>query len=53
VEKMLAKRPEFRYETPALVERALDQVARAQAKAADADKSAFIRLPSNPGAPVG
>ena len=53
VEKMLAKRPEIRYQTPAHVTRALDRVAKAQAGAGDSNKSAFIRLPNNPGTPVG
>jgi serine/threonine protein kinase len=53
VEKMLAKRPEIRYQTPVQVTRALDRVAKAQAASSDATKSAFIRLPSNPGTPVG
>ena len=53
VEKMLAKRPEMRYQTPGQVTRALDRVAKAQAGSADSSKSAFIRLPSNPGTPVG
>ncbi|MGP0064071.1 MAG: protein kinase domain-containing protein [Isosphaeraceae bacterium] len=53
VEKMLAKRPEMRYQTPAQVARALDRVAKAQAEAADPGRSAFIRMPSNPATPVG
>ena len=53
VEKMLAKRPEVRYQTPAQVTRALDRVAKAQAEAADPSRSAFIRMPSHPGTPVG
>ena len=53
VEKMLAKRPEIRYQAPGQVTRALDRVAKAQARPADANKSAFIRLPSNPGTPIG
>ena len=47
VEKMLAKRPEIRYQTPAQVTRALDRVAKAQAD--DAGKSALIRMHSHPG----
>ncbi len=53
VEKMLAKRPEMRYQTPAHVVRALDRVAKAQAEAADPGRSAFIRMPSHPATPVG
>ena len=52
VEKMLAKRPEIRYQTPGHVVRALERVAKAQAESADPSKSAFIRLPSHPGTPV-
>ena len=53
VEKMLAKRPEMRYQSPGQVTRALDRVAKALAGSTDSSKSAFIRLPSNPGTPVG
>jgi serine/threonine protein kinase len=53
VEKMLEKRPESRYQTPALAARALERVAKAQAGPVDAGKSSFIRLPSNPGTPGG
>jgi serine/threonine protein kinase len=53
VERMLAKRPEIRYQAPGQVTRALDRVAKAQARPSDANKSAFIRLPSNPGTPIG
>jgi serine/threonine protein kinase len=49
VEKMLAKRPESRYQTAAHVVRALDRVAKAQAAASDPSRSAFIRVPSQPG----
>jgi serine/threonine protein kinase len=53
VEKMLAKRPELRYQTPAHVLRALGRVVIAQAPTSDPNKSAFIRMPSNPETPVG
>jgi Protein kinase domain/Inner membrane component of T3SS, cytoplasmic domain len=53
VEKMLAKRPEIRYQDPRQVTRALDRVAKAQARPSDANKTAFIRQPSNPGTPIG
>ena len=43
VEKMLAKRPEMRYQTPAAVSRALQRVAKEQAQAADPSKSALLR----------
>jgi len=52
VDKMLAKRPELRYQTPAAAVRALERVAKSQDQTADPGKSALIRLPSNPG-PVG
>ena len=52
VKKMLAKRPEQRYQIPAAAALALERVAKAQEPAPDAGKSAFIRLPSNPGPPV-
>jgi serine/threonine protein kinase len=48
VQKMLAKRPELRYQTPASAARALGRVAKAQETPADPSQSAFIRLPSNP-----
>jgi serine/threonine protein kinase len=48
VERMLAKRPEIRYQAPGQVTRALDRVAKALARPSDANKSAFIRLPTNP-----
>jgi serine/threonine protein kinase len=53
VEKMLAKRPELRHQTPASAARALGRVAKAQDPGAEPGRSAFIRLPSNPGTPVG
>jgi serine/threonine protein kinase len=53
VEKMLAKRPELRYQTPAAAARALGRVAKAQDPGADPGRSAFIRLPSHPETPVG
>jgi len=53
VKKMLAKRPELRYQTPAAAARALGRVVKAQDPAADPGQSAFIRLPSNPGTPAG
>ncbi len=53
VEKMLAKRPELRYPTPAAVARVLGHVAKAQATASDPNKSAFIRLSSQPGSTGG
>jgi serine/threonine protein kinase len=53
VEKMLAKRPELRYQTPASAARALGRVAKAQAPASDPGQSAFIRLPSIPGTSAG
>jgi eukaryotic-like serine/threonine-protein kinase len=49
VEKMLAKRAELRYPTPAAVARVLGRVAKAQAPTADPTKSAFLRLSSQPG----
>jgi serine/threonine-protein kinase len=49
VEKMLAKRPENRFPSPAHVARTLDRVAKAQTASPDSSKSAFIRLPSHPG----
>ena len=45
---MLAKRPEIRYQAPGQVTLALDRVAKALARPSDANKSAFIRLPTNP-----
>ena len=48
VERMLAKRPEQRYQTPAAAA-GLGRVAKAQVPSPDPGKSAFIRLPSNPG----
>ncbi len=53
VVKMLAKRPESRFPTAAHVVRALDRVAKAQAAASDPSRSAFIRLPSQPGSMAG
>ena len=53
VEKMLAKCPELRYPTPAAVARVLGHVAKAQATASDPNKSAFIRLSSQPGSTGG
>ena len=53
VVKMLAKRPELRYQTPLHVVRALGRVAIAHTPIADPNKSAFIRMSSNPGTPVG
>jgi serine/threonine protein kinase len=53
VEKMLAKRAESRFPTAAHVVRALDRVAKAQAAASDPSRSAFIRLPSQPGSVAG
>ncbi len=53
VEKMLAKRPEQRYQTPAHVARALGRVAIAHTATSDPNKSAFIRMSSNSGTPVG
>ncbi len=53
VEKMLAKRPEMRHQTPGQVAKALERVAKAQAEASDPSKSAFIRMPSHPGSVVG
>jgi serine/threonine-protein kinase len=44
VEKMLAKRPESRYQTPAQVVKALGRVAKEQATLAEPGKSALIRL---------
>ncbi len=52
VEKMLAKRPEMRHQTPGQVAKALDRVAKAQAESSDSSKSAFIRMPAHPEAPV-
>ncbi len=49
VEKMLAKRPEMRYQTPAAAARALQRVAKEQAEAADPGKSALLRRTSQPG----
>src|SRR5262249_18064816 len=48
VEKMLAKRPELRYQTPAAAGRALQRVAKEQAEAADPGKSALLRRTSQP-----
>jgi pSer/pThr/pTyr-binding forkhead associated (FHA) protein/tRNA A-37 threonylcarbamoyl transferase component Bud32 len=50
VETMLAKRPEMRFQTPVEAARALERVAKAQDISADGNKSAFIRLSSNPDA---
>ncbi len=47
VKKMLAKRPEMRYHTPAQVVKALGRVAKDQAALADPGKSALIRLHSH------
>jgi serine/threonine protein kinase len=44
VQKMLAKRPESRYQTPAQASRALERVAKEQATLAEPGKSALIRL---------
>jgi serine/threonine protein kinase len=53
VEKMLAKRAELRYPTPAAVAKALGRVAKALAQPADPGHSAFIRLSSQPGVSAG
>ena len=53
VGKMLAKRPELRYQTPAAAARALGRAVKAQDQSSDPGRSAFIRLPSNPGTPTG
>ncbi len=47
VEKMLAKRPEMRYQTPAQAARALERVAKEQATLAEPGKSALIRMHSH------
>jgi serine/threonine protein kinase len=52
VEKMLAKRPEQRYQVPVAAAQALNRVAKAQEPSPEPGKSAFIRSPSNPAAPV-
>jgi serine/threonine-protein kinase len=44
VEKLLAKRPEMRYPTPAHALRALERVAKEQAALAEPGKSALIRM---------
>ncbi len=44
VEKMLAKRPESRYQTPAHAARAMERVVKDQAMLADPGKSALIRM---------
>jgi serine/threonine protein kinase len=50
VERMLAKRPEVRYQTAAEVARALDRVVKSEGLSSDPGKSTLIRLPSNHGA---
>jgi serine/threonine protein kinase len=47
VEKMLAKRPESRYQTPAQAARALERVVKAQAMLAEPGKSALARMHSH------
>jgi serine/threonine protein kinase len=49
VEKLLAKRPEMRYPTPAHTLRALERVAKEQAALAEPGKSALIRMHSATG----
>jgi serine/threonine protein kinase len=53
VEKMLAKRPELRFQTAAQAARALERVLKAQVVPEDPGKSAFIRMPSHPGSKGG
>lgn len=48
VERMLAKRPEMRYPSPAHALRALERVAKDQAALADPGRSAFIRISNLP-----
>jgi hypothetical protein len=47
VEKMLAKRPESRYQTPTQAAKALERVIKEQATLAEPGKSALIRLHSH------
>jgi serine/threonine protein kinase len=52
VEKMLAKRPEQRYQVPLAAAQALSRVAKAQEPTPDSGKSALLRSPSTPTQPV-
>jgi serine/threonine protein kinase len=51
VERMLAKRPEMRYQTPAQAARALERVMKEQATLAEPGKSALIRMHGHTGEP--
>jgi serine/threonine protein kinase len=53
VEKMLAKRPEMRFQTPGQAARALERVMKDQATLADPGKSALIRMHGQTGEPQG
>jgi serine/threonine protein kinase len=53
VEKMLAKRPESRYQTPAQAARALERVVKAQAMLAEPGKPALARMHSHTEDPHG
>ena len=53
VEKMLAKRPEVRHQTPGHVTRALERVAKAQAGATDPTNRRSSGCPAIPGRPAG
>jgi serine/threonine protein kinase len=53
VEKMLAKRPEMRYQTPAQAARALERVIKELATLAEPGKSALIRMHGHADEPQG
>jgi len=53
VERMLAKRPEMRHQTPAHAARALERVMKEQTTLADPGKSALIRMHGHAGEPQG